>query len=88
MDAASALMTIAQLAMSLTGFAGLLIVFRLNKDRWERVEVHALRFLFRSSIGAFIAALLPLPMMIAGGERDVLGVLLPRSGLLDALHGR
>jgi hypothetical protein len=65
MDAAGALMTIAQLAVSLTGFAGLLIAFRFGK-RWERVEIYALKFLFRSSIGAFVGGLLPLPMMIAG----------------------
>ena len=65
MDTASALMTIAQLGLSLTGFAGLLMAFRFQ-DQWERVEIYALRFLFRSSIGAFVFALIPVPLLIAG----------------------
>jgi hypothetical protein len=65
MDAASALMNTAQLGVSLTGFAGLLIAFRFGRS-WKRAEIFSLKFLFRSSIGAFILGLLPLPMMLAG----------------------
>lgn len=69
MDAAGVLMTVAQIAMALTGFAGLLIAFRFKKERWQRVEVHAVRFMFKSSVGAFVFALAPLPLMM-GGVRE------------------
>ncbi len=66
MDLATALFTIAQVAMTLTGFAGLLIAFRFGKGKWQRVEVYAVHFLLKSSVGAFVFALLPLPMMVGG----------------------
>ena len=66
MNAANWLLTIAQIAMSLTGFSGLLIAFRFGDDRWKRIELQSLGFLFRSSIGAFVLALLPLPMFVGG----------------------
>jgi hypothetical protein len=70
MDAAGVLMTIAQIAMALTGFAGLLIAFRFNKRKWRRVEVHAVRFMFKSSVGAFVLALAPLPLIMGGVPGD------------------
>jgi hypothetical protein len=60
------LLTIAQVAMALTGFAGLLIAFRFRKQAWQRVEIHAVRFLLKSSVGAFVFALLPVPMIVGG----------------------
>lgn len=64
MDFASGLSTIAQLAMTLTSFAGLLIAFRTRRSEWQRVELHAIRFLFKSNVGALVFALAPLPMML------------------------
>lgn len=64
MELAGGLWTIAQLAMTLTGFAGLLIGFRMRRSRWHKVEIFAIRFLFKSSVGALVFALAPLPMML------------------------
>jgi hypothetical protein len=64
MEPAEGLSTVAQVGMSLTGFAGLLIAFRFGQGEWQRVEIFAVRFLFKSSIGACMLALLPLLPMI------------------------
>lgn len=65
MDAAGLLSMIAQLGMSLTGFAGLLIAFRFRAEKWQRVEIYAVRLLFISSASACGFALLPLPFLDA-----------------------
>ena len=68
MNSADWLLTVAQIAMTLTGFASLLAAFRFSKRSWQRVELHAIRFLIKSSVGAFVFALLPLPMIVGGME--------------------
>ncbi|HVU29456.1 MAG TPA: hypothetical protein VHE36_03565 [Sphingomicrobium sp.] len=72
MNSADWLLDIAQIAMSLTGFSGLLIAFRFGDQRWKRIEVQSLRFLFQSSIGAFVLALIPLPLFVARFEEELI----------------
>jgi disulfide bond formation protein DsbB len=68
MDAAGALATISQLAMAVTGFAGLLAAFRSRRRRWLEIEVVALHFLLLASISACLLGLLPLVLETAASE--------------------
>ena len=63
MDALAALSTIAAIAVTLTGFAGLLAAFR-NSDRWQPVELFAVRYLLLTSASGCLLALLPIPMAV------------------------
>jgi hypothetical protein len=65
MDPLTALSTIAAIAVTLTGFAGLLAAFR-RADAWQPVELFAVRYLLLTSASACLLALLPLPMSIGG----------------------
>jgi cation transport ATPase len=67
-DAAGALATIAQLAMAVTGFAGLLTAFRSRRRRWREIEIVALRFLLLSSISACLLGLLPLTLQAEASD--------------------
>jgi hypothetical protein len=71
MQPADALATIAELAVALTGFAGLLAAFRAARAEWQLIEVAALRILLISSVGVFVFAVLPFPLLLAevAGER-------------------
>ena len=71
MDASGALATIAQLAMAVTGFAGLLTVFRSSRRRWHEIELVALRFLLMTSISACVLSLLPLVLQESPDSRSV-----------------
>jgi len=71
MAASGALATIAQLAMAVTGFAGLLTVFRSSRRRWHEIELVALRFLLMTSISACLLSLLPLILLEAPDSRSV-----------------
>jgi len=67
MDALAALSTIAAIAVTLTGFAGLLAAFR-NSDRWQPVELFAVRYLLLTSASGCLLALLPIPMAVGRYE--------------------
>jgi len=69
MDPLTALSTIAAIAVTLTGFAGLLAAFR-RTDTWQRVELFAVRYLVLTSASGCLLALLPIPMSI-GGYREL-----------------
>src|SRR6185369_4412057 len=69
MDPLSALSTIAAIAVTLTGFAGLLTAFR-SDDHWQPVELFAVRYLLLTSVSGCVLALLPLPMSV-GGYDDI-----------------
>ena len=63
MDSSGALATIAQLAMAVTGFAGLISAFRSRQRRWDELDLYALRFLLLSSISACLLAMLPMVLL-------------------------
>jgi hypothetical protein len=65
MDPLTALSAIAAIAVTLTGFAGLLAAFR-STDVWQPVELFAVRYLVLTSASACVLALLPIPMSIGG----------------------
>ncbi|HEY8731912.1 MAG TPA: hypothetical protein VIN69_08040, partial [Candidatus Limnocylindria bacterium] len=53
------LLGIAQLAVALAGFAGVVAVFRQD-DAWTDLHTFRLRVLVRNSLGVMFTALLPL----------------------------
>jgi hypothetical protein len=64
LEPADALATIAELAVALTGFAGLLVALRAARRPWTPIEIAAIRILLVSSVSSFAFALLPLPMLL------------------------
>jgi len=64
MEPLAALSTIAGVAVTLTGFAGLLAAFR-RSDQWQPIEFFAVRYLLLTSASGCLLALLPMPMSIA-----------------------
>lgn len=62
MNGADALSTIAEVAMALTGFTGILTVFR-HQQHWTQIELIALSHLLGIGIGASFFALLPMPLL-------------------------
>ena len=64
MEPVAALSTIAGVAVTLTGFAGLLAAFR-GSDQWQPVEFFAVRYLLLTSASGCLLALLPLPMGVS-----------------------
>jgi len=64
MEPVAALSTIAGVAVTLTGFAGLLAAFR-GSDQWQPVEFFAVRYLLLTSASGCLLALLPMPMGLA-----------------------
>jgi hypothetical protein len=64
MEPLAALSTIAGVAVTLTGFAGLLAAFR-GSDQWQPIEFFAVRYLLLTSASGCLLALLPMPMSIA-----------------------
>jgi hypothetical protein len=69
MDPVTPLSTIAAVAVTITGFAGLLAAFRRD-EQWQPVELFAIRYLLLTSVSACLLALLPLPMGV-GNYRHV-----------------
>lgn len=65
MDAVAALSVYAQLAVALTGFAGLFTAFR-GLEKWSPVEIVGLRILLLMSVGALAFAALPIPFLLGG----------------------
>jgi hypothetical protein len=63
MDPAAPLSTIAAVAVTITGFAGLLAAFR-SSDGWQPVEMFAIRYLLLTSVSACLLALIPFPMTV------------------------
>lgn len=66
MDAVATLALFAQLAVSLTGFAGLLTAFDAGHDGWTAEEIAALRNLFLNSVGALAFSVAPIPFLVGG----------------------
>ena len=64
-DAAAALSIFSQLAVALTGFAGLLTAFR-TRGTWSPVEIAGLHILLLTSVGAMAFSVAPLPALLAG----------------------
>lgn len=62
MNAADALATIAQVAIALTGFTGILTVFRRQRC-WTQLEVIAVKHLLAIGGAASLFALLPMPLL-------------------------
>jgi hypothetical protein len=81
MDPLTALSTIAAIAVTLTGFAGLLAAFR-RTDTWQPVELFAVRYLVLTSASGCLLALLPIPMSIGGYPEVWRGCLLILGGWL------
>jgi hypothetical protein len=66
MDHIALLAVFAQLAVSLTGFAGLLTAFRGAEVGWSEQEVAGIRNLLLTSVGALAFSVLPIPALAAG----------------------
>ena len=68
MDAVATLSIFAQLAVTLTGFAGLLTAFDVDRDGWTKAEIAALRNLFLNAVGALAFSVAPIPFLIGGAD--------------------
>ncbi len=66
MDAVDTLAIFAQLAVSLTGFAGLLTAFRSGGRPWTFAEIAGIRNLLLTSVGALAFGVFPIPPLVAG----------------------
>lgn len=66
MDAVATLSIFAQLAVSLTGFAGLLTAFRSGERPWTFAEVAGIRNLLMTSVGALAFGVLTIPALVGG----------------------
>lgn len=72
MDAIATLAIFAQIAVSLTGFAGLLTAFRGGGHEWSPAEIAGVRNLLLTSVGALSFSAMPIPALAAGlAERFV-----------------
>jgi hypothetical protein len=58
--------TIAQIAIGLTGFTGVVVSFAAQPDRWTPVDRARLQLMLASSIGVLFLALLPLALIALG----------------------
>lgn len=56
----------ASIALALTGFVGLIAVYRGRRQKWSPVEIQGLRILLVTSIAAMLFGLLPVPFLLAG----------------------
>ena len=66
MPAADLLALIAQIAVSLAGFSGLIAALRTNAGAWHPRDIWSLSWMLGASIGALLLALLPLWLGLAG----------------------
>lgn len=66
MDQIAVLAVFAQLAVSLTGFAGLLTAFRGGADGWSSQEIAGIRNLLMTSVGALAFSAGPIPALAGG----------------------
>ena len=70
MDEIATLGLFAQLAVALTGFAGLLTAFRSRREGWLPIEVAGIKILLMTSVAAMGFSALPVPMLVAGWSVD------------------
>jgi hypothetical protein len=78
----SVLYTLAEVAVTLAGFSGLVVVFRLRgTEAWTPTELRIFWLLIGDSFLVVIFALLPIPLALAGWSPDALW------GLCNALLG-
>jgi hypothetical protein len=76
------LYTLAQVATTLTGFSGLVVVFRVRgAQAWSRAELRTFWFLLGDSFLVLFFSLIPLPLALANWSQDALW------GLCNALLG-
>lgn len=59
MEIQDAVLTIAEIAVALAGFTGIVIIFGARKDSWSHDEVLRLRTLLRSSLSALFLSFVP-----------------------------
>lgn len=59
MEIQDAVLTIAEIAVALAGFTGIVIIFGGRKDHWSQEEVLRLRTLLRSSLSALFLSFVP-----------------------------
>jgi hypothetical protein len=78
----SMLYTLAEVAVTLAGFSGLVVVFRMRgTEAWTPTELRIFWLLIGDSFLVVIFALLPIPLALAGWSPDALW------GLCNALLG-
>ena len=76
------LYTLAQVATTLAGFSGLVVVFRVRgAQAWSRAELRTFWFLLGDSFLVLFFSLLPIPLALANWSQDALW------GLCNALLG-
>jgi hypothetical protein len=69
----SVLYTIAEVAVTLAGFSGVAVVFRLQgAHTWTPTELRVLWLLIADSLLALLLSLLPVPLALASWSDDVL----------------
>jgi hypothetical protein len=67
------LYTLAQVATTLAGFSGLVVVFRVRgTEAWSRAELRTFWFLLGDSFLVLFFSLLPLPLALANWSQDAL----------------
>lgn len=67
------LYTLAQVAITLAGFSGLVVVFRARGTQgWSSMELRILWFLLGDSLFVLFFSLLPVPLMLANWSQDTL----------------
>lgn len=71
----SVLLAIAQIAVALAGFSGLVVTLRHTASSWKRNEIIGLMFIFELTAAALVLSLLPILIYTRyGGSLDVWGV--------------
>jgi hypothetical protein len=66
------LLTIAQLALGLAGFSGVILVFSGSPDAMHPLDRLRMRMLLAMSLGAMILSILPFGIALLGAEGDTL----------------
>lgn len=71
-DASAALLTLAEIAIGLVGFAGLILAVTRRTSSMSRIEVFRLQELVRAGLGAVALALLPVGALLLGARGPTL----------------
>jgi hypothetical protein len=68
MEGDGSLTTLAQIALALAGFTGIVIVFQSPSSKWRMNDLKATEFIFEHTFGVAFLSLLPFPLAATFGE--------------------
>jgi hypothetical protein len=77
--------TLAQIAIGLTGFTGVIVGFAAQPERWTAMDRARLSLMLDSSIGALLLALLPMALTVLAVPDDLVWRLSSAALLLGSL---